>query len=101
MYAAIRCRRYSEKCDDDDSANSILTQTVWVKYVRRELQSLTDDDREEFLDALHTLWEVNTVDGKVIVLALSWEMFSGSAINIHDMRCKQSSMQIAVNLVST
>ena len=35
----------------------------WVKYVRREISTLTDNDREEFLDAFHTLWEVNTVDG--------------------------------------
>lgn len=36
---------------------------MWVRYVRRELSSLTDDDREAFLDALVTLWQVNTVDG--------------------------------------
>jgi hypothetical protein len=36
---------------------------VWVKYVRRELTSLTDSDRTSFLDALSTLWKVNTVDG--------------------------------------
>jgi hypothetical protein len=53
-----------------------------VRYVRRELTTLTDDDREAFLDALVTLWnvrishtalsiafkhfveQVNTVDGK-------------------------------------
>lgn len=37
---------------------------VWVKYVRRELMSLTEDDREEFLDALSTLWQVSTVEGQ-------------------------------------
>jgi hypothetical protein len=36
---------------------------VWVKYVRRELMSLTEDDREAFLNAFNTLWKVNTVDG--------------------------------------
>jgi hypothetical protein len=40
-----------------------LTQTVWVKYVRRELQSLTDQDREEFLDAYRTLWDLPTKQG--------------------------------------
>ena len=41
----------------------VLEQNVWVKYVRRELQSLTENDRTEFLDAFHTLWSVNTRNG--------------------------------------
>ena len=41
----------------------ILDQTIWVKYVRRELMSLTDEDREEFLDAFRILWEVSTKQG--------------------------------------
>eukprot|EP01034_Spumella_vulgaris_P043669 gene43669-54251_t len=36
-------------------------QEVVVKYVRRELSTLTDSDREEFLDAMKTLWDVDTV----------------------------------------
>jgi hypothetical protein len=40
-----------------------LNISVWVKYVRRELTTLNDIDREEFLDAFHTLWTVSTVDG--------------------------------------
>jgi hypothetical protein len=36
-----------------------------VKYIRRELSSLNDDDREEFLDAFHTLWTTSTTDGKM------------------------------------
>ena len=40
-----------------------VTSTIWVKYVRRELSTLNGADREEFLDALKTLWEVNTRDG--------------------------------------
>ena len=48
-----------DSCNTGDS----LTQNLWVKYVRREVSTLTDTDREEFLDAFHTLWEVNTVDG--------------------------------------
>jgi len=47
----------------DPCSGATLTQTVWVKYVRRELQSLTDNDREEFLQAFKTLWDVNTRDG--------------------------------------
>ena len=41
----------------------ILDMTIWVKYVRRELMSLTDKDREEFLDAFRTLWDVSTKQG--------------------------------------
>jgi hypothetical protein len=52
-----------ENCYADGSKRT-LTKTVWVKYVRRELMSLTDTDREEFLDAFRTLWDVNTKDGK-------------------------------------
>ena len=52
----------SESCDNE--AGRTLLQTVWVKYVRRELSTLTDSDREEFLDAFATLWTLNTVDGK-------------------------------------
>ena len=37
--------------------------SVWVKYVRREVRSLTDADREEFLQAFRTLWDVSTVEG--------------------------------------
>ena len=40
-----------------------VSSTIWVKYVRRELSTLNGADREEFLDALKTLWEVNTRDG--------------------------------------
>uniref|UniRef100_A0A7S0XFD2 Tyrosinase copper-binding domain-containing protein n=1 Tax=Chromulina nebulosa TaxID=96789 RepID=A0A7S0XFD2_9STRA len=37
---------------------------IYVKYVRRELRSLTTDDREEFLDTLKILYDVNTIDGQ-------------------------------------
>jgi hypothetical protein len=55
----------SEDCGGDDTGRD-LSMTVWVKYVRRELSTLTDDDREDFLDAFRTLWDVNTVDGKEV-----------------------------------
>jgi hypothetical protein len=42
-----------------------VSKDVWVKYVRRELTTLLDDDREEFLDAFHTLWTTSTVEGKL------------------------------------
>lgn len=34
-----------------------------LKYVRRELTTLTDGDRERFLDAMYTIWSVSTKDG--------------------------------------
>ncbi|CAN0234756.1 unnamed protein product [Pylaiella littoralis] len=39
-----------------------LDEMVMVKYVRREIRTLTDEEREELLDAMFTLWEVK-VDG--------------------------------------
>ena len=41
-----------------------ITAAVHCKYIRREITSLNEDDREEFLDALYSLWSTNTVDGQ-------------------------------------
>ena len=54
----------SESCGDMSTSARQLSQTVWVKYVRRELSTLTDNDRTAFLDAFHTLWTVNTTEGQ-------------------------------------
>ena len=45
------------------SISRVLTTTLWSKYIRRELLTLTETDREDFLDALYTLYKVNTKDG--------------------------------------
>ena len=37
---------------------------VMVKYVRREIRTLSDADRNKFLDALQTVYTVSTVEGK-------------------------------------
>ena len=37
--------------------------SIALKYVRRELTKLTDSDRENFLDAMYTLWSVSTKEG--------------------------------------
>lgn len=50
-------------CNDISFAR-VAEQKIWVKYVRRELTSLTDDDREAFLDAMSTLWKVSTIEGQ-------------------------------------
>jgi hypothetical protein len=56
----------TETCDDASVSARELDMSLWVKYVRRELTSLTEDDREEFLDAFHTLWTVSTTEGVVL-----------------------------------
>jgi hypothetical protein len=52
----------SSSCDAESTLE--WKSKVMVKYVRRELRSLNDHDREEFLDAFRTLWDVNTLDGQ-------------------------------------
>ena len=37
--------------------------TVMVKYVRREIRSLTDQDRERFLSAVHSVRLVRVLGG--------------------------------------
>lgn len=53
-----------------ESCNGIVTRNytsdLWSKYVRRDVSELTESDREEFLDAFATLWNVNTLDGQKI-----------------------------------
>jgi hypothetical protein len=55
-----------ENCEGATQTTSTryLTQNLWVKYVRRELSTLTDSDREEFLDSFHKLWKVSTKSGR-------------------------------------
>jgi hypothetical protein len=54
---------YSLEVDESDPSG-LVTRTVRVtlycKYVRRELRSLTLEDREKYLTAAATLWKVRT-----------------------------------------
>ncbi|CAB1107536.1 TYR [Ectocarpus sp. CCAP 1310/34] len=43
-----------------------LDEVVMVKYVRREIRTLTDEEREELLDAMHQLWVVRVSGGNGI-----------------------------------
>ncbi|CAM9668790.1 unnamed protein product [Ascophyllum nodosum] len=43
-----------------------LEETVIVKYVRREIRTLTEVERGELLDSMHQLWAVSKEDGKEI-----------------------------------
>ncbi|CAM9718956.1 unnamed protein product, partial [Hapterophycus canaliculatus] len=40
-----------------------LDEFIMVKYVRREIRTLTDDEREELLDAMFELWRVRVQGG--------------------------------------
>jgi hypothetical protein len=56
--------KIDETCHGGDTVTRSYYRPAWVKYIRRELTTLNDEDREEFLDAFHTLWTLNTVDGQ-------------------------------------
>ncbi|CAM9151095.1 unnamed protein product [Choristocarpus tenellus] len=43
-----------------------MEEIVMSKYVRREIRSLLEDEREELFDAMSTLWNVRTSTGKAL-----------------------------------
>jgi hypothetical protein len=53
----------SSTCGDAQTVTN-RSAGIWSKYVRRELSTLTESDRKDFLSALYTLYTVNTVDGR-------------------------------------
>lgn len=48
------------------TSTTYLSAKVMVKYVRREIRSLTDFDREKFFDAVHVLARVPTEVGQAL-----------------------------------
>lgn len=58
----VKCGKYTLALTTPDGNQQ--EESVYVKYVRRELDLLTDEDREIFLDAMYVLWNVSTVDGQ-------------------------------------
>jgi hypothetical protein len=52
---------------------------VWVKYVRRELSTLTVSDREAFLDAFSTLWKVQMMQLMSVLIIASLNVIIGVA----------------------
>jgi len=52
----------NELCNSQKTKS--LSKTLYSKYVRREITALSDEDREDFLDAFATLWTVKTPEGK-------------------------------------
>jgi len=68
------------------------TSTFIVKYVKRELRSLTDGDRRRFLKAASKIWKYSTVEGR----AKYGDQFTGidtlveeHALASNDIRCDQ------------
>ena len=54
-----------------------LTRLIVVKYVRREIRSLHDEDREKFFDTMQVLWNVSTSVGQ--------ELYGSSYQSIADL----------------
>jgi len=50
----------------DTETGKIFSTEVMVKYVRREIRSLTDKDRNDMLDALETIYRLPTEEGTKI-----------------------------------
>lgn len=51
---------------DTSLGNQVYQKTFTIagKYVRREIRSLSDDDRNKYFDALYTMYTVNEKDGQ-------------------------------------
>eukprot|EP00640_Fibrocapsa_japonica_P002021 CAMPEP_0113938470 /NCGR_PEP_ID=MMETSP1339-20121228/4898_1 /TAXON_ID=94617 /ORGANISM="Fibrocapsa japonica" /LENGTH=526 /DNA_ID=CAMNT_0000941603 /DNA_START=412 /DNA_END=1992 /DNA_ORIENTATION=+ /assembly_acc=CAM_ASM_000762 len=43
-----------------------ITQELVVKYVRRELRTLDEEDRDKTMDVMATLWKVSTEEGQAL-----------------------------------
>jgi len=54
--------------DDGTTGSTVVVRSrtieVYVKYVRREVRTLTDADRRDFLSAASEMWKTNTKTGK-------------------------------------
>jgi hypothetical protein len=67
-FTPTTCGEYSLTVNEicNEATSRTLTSSVYVKYVRREISSLSDADREAFLDAYKVLWDVSTTEGQSI-----------------------------------
>jgi len=57
--------KHSVKVTDSELDQTFSTE-VMVKYVRREIRALSDQDRSDTLDALETIYRVSTDEGKAL-----------------------------------
>eukprot|EP01034_Spumella_vulgaris_P025775 gene25775-32266_t len=78
--------------DESDNYKATFSTTLISKYVKREIRSLTDSDRNKFLNATSKIWTLSSTDGK----ALYGENFTSihtfvreHAIASGDMMCDQ------------
>mmetsp|Transcript_13049 Transcript_13049/g.16736 ORF Transcript_13049/g.16736 Transcript_13049/m.16736 type:complete len:694 (+) Transcript_13049:149-2230(+) len=55
---------YTVKVVEEGGANRSFEFEVICKYVRREIRDLTDEDRETFLNALHTFYTIPLEEGR-------------------------------------
>lgn len=53
-----------QSMDTEENIISTSRETIYVKYVRREIRALLPDDREAFMDAAHTVWTLSTEEGQ-------------------------------------
>lgn len=51
---------------DDESPKETVSTSVMVRYIKRELRELSQEDRQTFLDALETVYRVHTAEGRQI-----------------------------------
>jgi hypothetical protein len=68
---AVECGAYDEltyTINQIDSTTQLTTSTTtgsaMCMYVRREIRSLTTDDLDRLMNALHTMWAVTEEDGQ-------------------------------------
>mmetsp|Transcript_17082 Transcript_17082/g.22561 ORF Transcript_17082/g.22561 Transcript_17082/m.22561 type:complete len:627 (+) Transcript_17082:77-1957(+) len=57
-------REFSRATDGKQVLQYEESNEVLVKYVRREIRALTEDDREDFLDAMYIHWSVDQTTGE-------------------------------------
>eukprot|EP01034_Spumella_vulgaris_P033780 gene33780-41670_t len=62
----IADQEFSGQINSDATFTAVPKETGFynLKVTSKELSTLTDTDREEFLDALRTLWDVDTLTGQ-------------------------------------
>lgn len=51
----------------DPTGNVVASAAIFARciYVKREIRALSIDDREKFLDAMHTIWTTSTDQGRL------------------------------------
>jgi hypothetical protein len=63
----MMCEKVDVHSHSFDQHNAVTFKVIFFlhRYVKREIRSLTDDDRERFLVAASTMWQLNSSAGKL------------------------------------